>query len=111
LALHEGTVIMNKLIAVTAAVLLAACLDQTTDVEPTEAEPLAPEHAAEGLSTEARIDERTPSSCSEVVATDGPCAVACEPLKLMSYIPNGTCATFVCDLEDGTQWLTGGCNR
>jgi hypothetical protein len=108
--MQEGTVIMNKLIAV-APLLLAACLDQTTDVDATKAGPVALEHAAEALSTEARIDEITPSVCSEIVATDGPCAVACDPLKLMSYIPNGTCATFVCDLEDGTQWLTGGCNR
>jgi hypothetical protein len=109
-AVHEGAVIMNTLIAV-AALLLAACLDQTTDIEPTEPEPVALEPAAEGLNTEARIDESAPSVCSEIVATDGPCAVACEPLKLKSYIPNGTCATFVCDLEDGTQWRTGGCNR
>lgn len=49
--------------------------------------------------------------CDLVVATDGPCAVACEPEKLIAFIPNGSCATFLCDVEDGSQWRTGGCTR
>src|SRR4051812_21025883 len=108
--MHEVADIMNNLMAVVVSLFLAACLDQTTDVEPIEGDSVALEPAAEGPSAESRIDERAVSVCPQFVATDGPCAVACEPLKLVSYIPTGTCVTFVCDLEDGTQWRTGGCN-
>jgi hypothetical protein len=48
--------------------------------------------------------------CNKLAAGDGACAHACDPDTLIAYIPKGSCATFVCPLPDGTQYITGGCN-
>ena len=112
---------INKLLTVLAALSLAACLDnpEQSDVESNidrvyeaRAELVLPKDSATELA-DVRTDEHAaeaPSTCADVIETEGPCAFACDPEKVADFIVAGTCTTFVCHLANGDDWFTGGCN-
>lgn len=101
---------MNKLLAAAAALLFTACLDTDAPIDGAGSEPSIEIKTDDSIPS-LRDQPREPSKCDQIVETDGPCAVACDPLALQPFIPNGTCATFLCTLEDGSEFRTGGCNR
>jgi hypothetical protein len=47
--------------------------------------------------------------CLKLPDDDSACASACDPVKLVQFIPPGTCVAFVCHLTDGSVFRTGGC--
>lgn len=110
---------MNKLLVVAlAALVLPACLDEeggsnrTLDLStdtPTDqietAAPAGPQHVMK------RVDDQPDTSvCAYLPHDDSACSHACDPDVLIHYVPEGTCATFVCDLTNGSQYVTGACN-
>jgi hypothetical protein len=105
---------MNKLL-VAASLLFAACIDNTDTDRTIDTGAAGDDVASTDSKTDddaplARTDDHDVPACSLTVATDGPCAVACDPEQVMTFVPAGTCTTFLCDLEDGSQFRTGGCN-
>jgi hypothetical protein len=105
---------MNKLL-IAASLLFAACIDNTETDQALDTGAAAEDITAldatgSGEGTVARTDDHAQAACSQVVETEGPCAVACDPEQVMTFVPAGACAVFVCDLEDGSQFRTGGCN-
>jgi hypothetical protein len=105
-----GFVMMNKLLAAVAALLFTACLDNDPSVD-TNDERTTVEIKADEADTTFRDEPPTPALCEQIVETEGPCAVACDPVALAAFIPKGTCTLFLCTLEDGSQYKTGGCSR
>jgi hypothetical protein len=112
---------MNKLLlAVVSSVLFAGCLDSSEgDAKGGVATDSIVEVSAdfgpqlERLATRSREvdpDRDTRPLCEQVVATEGPCAVACDPAAVMSFVKKGTCSFITCTVEDGTTFNTGGCN-
>jgi hypothetical protein len=102
---------MLKLIALTAALFLSACVDESGptstdsgDGEVTELTRQAPGDKSDD------IEEDGARNICDLLPTDGACAHACNPEKMMTFVPEGTCAVFVCELTDGTTYNTGGCN-
>jgi hypothetical protein len=45
----------------------------------------------------------------EPVATEPPCADACDPEAVLEQVPPGTCEIIECELVDGTSVRVGGC--
>jgi hypothetical protein len=50
-------------------------------------------------------------SCAMLPDDGSACAHACDPDALQGFIPPGTCATFECELTDGTVIRVGGCRH
>ncbi len=117
---------MNKLFAIVASLALTACLDEsdptTRDDNATDADrPAEPTDTQQAPSDDeippvgptvgtASSESPQRSICERIVATEGPCAAVCDPAALVQFIPASTCVTFVCELDDGTELRTGGCN-
>ena len=97
---------MTKLLA-TAALLFAACVDNGQPIDTVETDPTTDVAATAPDVQEVALEG---SACQQIVATDGPCSAACDPAKLMDYIPEGTCMLFSCALADGSESRLGGCN-
>jgi hypothetical protein len=91
---------MTKLL-LTAALLFTGCLDAESTEHTIDFDEAV---LAEGLTAE-QLDQ-----CSQVVASDGACAVACVPEEVMKYVPSRTCASFVCTLGGGGTLHLNGCN-
>jgi hypothetical protein len=45
----------------------------------------------------------------EMLPETGACADLCDPVAFHEHIPPGTCVTYVCELDDGSRVLAGGC--
>lgn len=87
--------------------LLAACTDDPDEVLPTPTQVvITPAQPAEVEEIQTELE--TESTCP-IVATEGPCAVACDPVAILDFIDPGTCVTFLCELADGTPARAGGC--
>jgi hypothetical protein len=106
----------NKLLAVLAALLFTACLDEGSD-STTTTRPIGDADRMDETQLPQR-DDGTPDRktdedvpvCDQLVATEGPCAHACDEDAIMTFIPKGTCAMFRCELANGSDLNTGGCN-
>jgi hypothetical protein len=86
------------------ALVFTGCVDDATPTEPHRTIQIDERVIAEGYTSEAV------ELCSTVVATEGPCAVACDPEAVMEFVRPGTCMLFVCRLEDDTGAINlGGC--
>jgi hypothetical protein len=97
----------TKLLAVLSSLLFAACAASPT-VESPEGRPASEAEVA----ALAKVDDgQSDLVCERIVETEGPCAVACDKAALREYIPFGTCALFLCTLDDGTSAHVGGCNQ
>ena len=100
-----------KTFAITASLLLAACLDSTT-----ESDPVDTDNGGAGVPTVLTRDnageagDDSSDICSKLPADAGACSVACEPEAVMAFIPQDTCAVIRCTLTDGTPFSTGGCH-
>jgi len=96
---------MTKLLALVAAVSLAACVDDTS----------APTDDSTGsidvTNEDKVIDPAVPQDLCAVLPTDeaDPCSHLCDEDGISSFIPERTCALFVCHLTDGTTYHAGGC--
>ena len=55
-------------------------------------------------------DDEDGRDICNLLPVDGACAYACDPDKMMSFIPEGACALIPCTLTDGTNFNAGGCN-
>jgi hypothetical protein len=102
---------MLKLIATTVLVLSACAVGGTDELPDANGNELDPAGGATVPDTyEGTWNPDEPSVCDLLPDGDDACAHACEPGGLASYIPEGTCTTFVCTLTDGSTYTTGGCN-
>jgi len=78
-----------RALALAAAVLGACALDEPTVSDRAQA------------STGALAEEGDGDVC-DLLPSDGPCSLACDPDALSEeYVPPGTCALFLCTLDDG----------
>lgn len=104
---------MMKTLAIAASLLLAACLDSTTESTPIDTDNgsaavptvLARDNAGKADEEGADVDV-----CGMLPANDGACSVACDLEAVMAFIPKGACAVIPCTATDGTRFNTGGCH-
>jgi hypothetical protein len=93
---------MTKLLAIALALSLTACVDEaaptdeSTDVDTTERE-------AAGEPADLCSMLPAPTDAGDA------CSHLCDEEGIASFIPAGTCVTFVCHLTDGSTYRTGGC--
>lgn len=106
---------MLKKIAIASVVFASACIADGVGGDPgalyTE-KGLSPDEQTELEATARELspDPEQPAFCAMLPQDGGACAHACDQDALLSFIPEGTCATFACPLSDGTTHVTGGCN-
>ena len=104
---------MLKKIAIVSVIFASACIGDGVGGDP------GPIPTDKGLSPseqtltsrEAPPDIQKAPECAALPQDDSACAHACDEEVLLSYIPEGTCATFRCPLADGSEYVTGGCNN
>jgi len=96
---------MTKLLALVAALSLAACTD---DAAPTD-ESQSTVDVTEEMAADQPADQ-TGDLC-QLLPTDAadPCSHLCDEEGIGAFIPEHTCALFVCHLTDGTTYHAGGC--
>lgn len=103
---------MLKKIAIASVIFASACIGDGVGGDP------GPIPTDKGLSPSEQglqLRESPPDmnhipSCADFPQDDSACAHACDQDALLSYIPEGTCATFRCPMADGSTFVTGGCN-
>ncbi len=84
--------------------LAGSCADGETD----RTHPVVVGEGAQ-LSTLA-VSDGSDDLC-ELLPCDGPCSLACDHDALVEqYVPDGTCASFVCELTDGRTVVLDACN-
>lgn len=101
-----------------AAVLLCAgCVDDGSDsdqMEPTVVEPDKPgdpdEMPTQPTLAEAELALDVCPFVADPDEPDGPCAHACEPEVLATFVPEGYCALFACHDLEGDIQKVGACN-
>jgi hypothetical protein len=104
---------MLKKIAIASVIFASACIGDGVKGDP------GPIPTDKGLSPseqglqarEAPPDLEKAPACTDLPQDDSACAHACDEDALLSYIPEGTCATFRCPLTNGGTYVTGGCNN
>ena len=101
--------VMSRASAVLALLVVqlwgSACTDEDTSV----AERHTPGEEGRALIA----DEMSPGTddvCRLLPPDDGACSDACDWEALREYVPEGTCAAFVCDLIDGRQAIFHCCH-
>jgi len=103
---------MLKLITLTAALILSACLDESAPTSTDSGDDETVELARDVPGDKADdIEDEGERNICDLLPTEGACAHACDPETMMTFVPEGTCAVFHCQLSDGTIYNTGGCNR
>lgn len=105
---------MLKKIAIASVIFASACIDDGVEGQlspiPTD-KGLSPSETAQPvIARETAPDPDRAPQCMDLPQDDSACAHACDPDALLSYIPKGTCMTFMCTLTDGSEFKTGGCN-
>jgi hypothetical protein len=104
---------MLKKIAIVSVIFASACIGDGVGGDPGALytdKGLSP--SEQGLQArEAPPDMDKAPQCADLPQDDSACAHACDQDALLSYIPEGTCATFNCPLADGSMYVTGGCNN
>jgi hypothetical protein len=56
-------------------------------------------------------EDVSPEGCELAIDITGACSLACFPDAVIEHhVPAGTCATFACELSDGSTLHVGGCN-
>ena len=99
---------MLKLIAINAALFLAACMNDDLTSDPIEAPEPATQTELERQAPD--LDDEDGRDICALLPTEGACQYACNPDKMMEFIPEHACAVIPCTLTDGTTYNTGGCN-
>lgn len=56
------------------------------------------------------ISPGTEPDVCELLPACGPCSVACDYEQLSTHVPPGTCAAFVCELDDGRVITVHACH-
>jgi hypothetical protein len=104
---------MLKKIAIVSVIFASACIGDGVGGDPGPIptdKGLSP--SEQGLSSREGVPDmdRAPE-CADLPQDDSACAHACDEDALLSYIPEGTCATFSCPLANGETYVMGGCNN
>ncbi|HUS32563.1 MAG TPA: hypothetical protein VMZ53_28875 [Kofleriaceae bacterium] len=112
---------LKKIVVALVVVFGSACIDDgvngTPGSLPTDETPEEPGIDTPAEMPQTALTERSrqqnpgdPAVCELLPQDDSACAHACDEDVLLTYIPEGTCASFACPLTDGTTFVTGGCN-
>lgn len=106
---------MLKKIGIMSVVFASACIGDGVEGDPGALytdKGISPseQETSELTARESLPDPEEPAFCAMLPQDGGACAHACDEDALLTFIPEGTCATFACPLSDGTTHVTGGCN-
>lgn len=96
---------MCRLAAPLAMILLAACVDEPSTSGP-------PFDATVAVADKSWMDEDSSADedICEFLPEHGACSLLCSFDELVeSYVPDGTCVAFICDLTDGRSVTMHAC--
>ena len=91
------------------AIMVCACACVDRDDADDDVVPLPSDDAHAAITNSLDVPDADYNICEHLPAS-GPCSVLCDRAALEEYVPESSCAVFVCELTDGQTVSVHACH-